>query len=184
VTPPSPGVRAIDHVGLTVPDIEQASAFLVAAFGAEVIYDMLPAAAAGDAEGAASTPSDQARLGIRPGARWRSSRVLRLGEGASIELFDYEDPEQREPHTVADLGVTHFGVYTDDIDATRERVIAAGGRPLEGPLDLPREEAGEGNRWLYVVAPWGGVIEVVTWPSPMGYEATTDVRRWKPAPPA
>ena len=62
--------------------------------------------------------------------------------------------------------------------------MAAGGRALEGPLDLPREEAGEGNRWLYVVAPWGGIIEIVTYPSPMGYETTTELRRWKPAPPA
>jgi catechol 2,3-dioxygenase-like lactoylglutathione lyase family enzyme len=180
VTPPAAGVRAIDHIGLTVPSITEASDFLVAAFGAEVVYDMQPEAAAGDAADAA-VPSDQARLGVRPGARWRSSRLLRLGEGASIELFDYEDPEQREPHTVADLGITHFGVYTDDIDATRERVLAAGGRALEGPLDLPREEAGEGNRWLYVVAPWGGIIEIVTYPSPMGYEPTTELRRWKPA---
>lgn len=182
MTPSTPVVRAVDHVGLTVPDIEAASEFLVAAFDAEVVYDMRPAAEAGDAEGAATTPSDQARLGIRPAARWRSSRLLRLGEGASIELFAYDDPDQREAHTVADLGITHFGVYTDDIDATRERVVAAGGRALEGPLDLPREEAGAGNRWNYVIAPWGGVIELVTYPSPMGYESTTDVRRWKPGP--
>jgi catechol 2,3-dioxygenase-like lactoylglutathione lyase family enzyme len=182
VNQPPHVVRAIDHVGLTVPDIDAASDFLVAAFGAEVVYDMQPAAAAGDLAAAETTPSDQARLGVRPAARWRSSRLLRLGEGASIELFDYADPDQREPHTVADLGITHFGVYTDDIDATRERVVAAGGRALEGPLDLPREEAGDGNRWLYVIAPWGGTIEIVTYPSPMGYETTTELRRWKPAP--
>ena len=150
MTPSPPGVRAIDHVGLTVPDIEAATEFLVAAFGAEVVYDMAPVAATADAPAADATPSDQARLGIRPAARWRSSRLLRLGDGASIELFDYEDPEQREAHTVADLGITHFGVYTDDIDATRDRVVAAGGRALEGPLDLPREEGGDGNRWCYV----------------------------------
>ncbi len=182
MTQPSQIVRAIDHVGLTVPDIEAATEFLVAAFGAEVVYDMAPVAATADAPAADATPSDQARLGIRPAARWRSSRLLRLGEGASIELFDYEDPDQREAHTVADLGITHFGVYTDDIDATRDRVVAAGGRALEGPLDLPREEGGDGNRWCYVVAPWGGIIEIVTYPSPMGYETTTDLRRWKPAP--
>ena len=35
-------VRAIEHIGITVPDIEEASAFLEKAFGAEVIYDMKP----------------------------------------------------------------------------------------------------------------------------------------------
>ena len=37
MTQPSQIVRAIDHVGLTVPDIEAATEFLVAAFGAEVV---------------------------------------------------------------------------------------------------------------------------------------------------
>ncbi len=143
---------------------------------------MLPAAAAGDAAAAATTPSDQARLGIRPGARWRSSRLLRLGEGASIELFDYEDPDQREPHTVADLGITHFGVYTDDIDATR-RPRRGGGRPrARGAARPAARGVGRGQPLVYMVAPWGGIIEIVTYPSPMGYETTTDVRRWKPAP--
>jgi catechol 2,3-dioxygenase-like lactoylglutathione lyase family enzyme len=182
VTPPNQSVRAIDHVGLTVPNISEATDFLVAAFGAERVYDMQPVAPGPDAPAAGAAPSDQARLGIRPGARWRSSCLLRLGEGASIELFEYEDPEQREAHTVGDLGITHFGVYTDDIDATVARVVAAGGRALEGPLDLPREESGEGNRWCYTVAPWGGIIEIVTYPSPLAYESTTDLRRWKPAP--
>lgn len=182
MTPPSrSGVRAIDHVGITVPDIPQASDFLVEALGAEVIYDMRPQPATGSAD---AGPDDQARLGVRPGARWRSSRLLRLGEGASIELFEYEDAAQREPPTVADLGIQHFAVYTDDIFATRDRIVAAGGTSLEGPLDLPREEAGEGNRWLYTVAPWGGIIELVSYPSPQGYEETTDVRRWKPDAPA
>jgi hypothetical protein len=53
---------------------------------------------------------------------------------------------------------------------------------MEGPSSLNGPEAGEGNQWLYVQAPWGGVIELVTYPSPQPWEQTTSLRRWKPAP--
>ena len=175
--PPSPGVRAIDHVGITVPSIPEASAFLEAALGAEVVFDMQPAPASGDAE---PGPDDQARLGVRPGVRWKSSRVMRVGEGASIELFEYEDAGQQAPPTVSDLGIQHFAVYVDDIFAARDRIVSAGGRALEGPLLLPGPESGDGNRWLYTVAPWGGIIELVSYPSDQAYETTTTARRWRP----
>jgi catechol-2,3-dioxygenase len=32
-----PGLRGIDHIGITVPDIEQASAFFVAVLGCELL---------------------------------------------------------------------------------------------------------------------------------------------------
>ena len=34
-------IRAIEHVGITVPDLEPATAFFAEAFGAEHLYDML-----------------------------------------------------------------------------------------------------------------------------------------------
>jgi catechol 2,3-dioxygenase-like lactoylglutathione lyase family enzyme len=34
-------IRAIEHVGLTVPDMEQATTFFAEAFGAQYLYDML-----------------------------------------------------------------------------------------------------------------------------------------------
>lgn len=35
-------IRGIDHVGVTVPSIEQATEFFVRALGAQVLYDTLP----------------------------------------------------------------------------------------------------------------------------------------------
>ena len=40
-------VRAIEHVGLTVPDLEQATTFFAEAFGAVKLYDMIDRAAVG-----------------------------------------------------------------------------------------------------------------------------------------
>jgi catechol 2,3-dioxygenase-like lactoylglutathione lyase family enzyme len=170
-------VRGIEHVGITVPDLEEATRFFVDAFGAEVLYDLLPSAPVGDAEASAG---EQARLGTRDGVRWLGSTLLRVGEGPTIELFEYEDREQAPPPTASDLGIQHFAFYVDDIDAARASVLAAGGRALEGPTLLPGLESGDGNKWLYVIAPWGGIIELVTFPSPQPYEETTPLRRWRP----
>ena len=36
-----PTIRGIDHIGITVPDIETATTFLCEALGAKVIYESL-----------------------------------------------------------------------------------------------------------------------------------------------
>ena len=145
--------------------------------GAEILYDLLPAE---KTDSDISSSSEVARLGTRPHVRWRRSQVLRLGDGPSIELFEYEDAEQTGPPTASDLGIQHFALYVDDIDAVRDAILAAGGTPLEGPTLLPGLESGDGNKWLYTLAPWGGIIELVTYPSAQPYEETTHLRRWRP----
>jgi catechol 2,3-dioxygenase-like lactoylglutathione lyase family enzyme len=169
------GVRAIDHVGVTVPDIEEAARFFAEALGAEPLYEMAPSKPATDD----NLRLEQAQLGTRPGTRWRRALMMRLGDGPCIELFDYEDPDRRPAVTATDLGVQHFAIYVDDIDAVKDRMVAAGATALEGPSPLNGPEAGEGNQWLYVQAPWGGLIELVTYPSSQPWEQTTSLRRWK-----
>jgi len=170
-------VRAIDHVGLTVPDIEEAARFFAEALGAEPLYEMAPSQPPTDE----NLRLEQAQLGTRPGTRWRRALMMRLGDGPCIELFDYEDPNRRPAVTATDLGVQHFAIYVDDIDAVKDRMVAAGATAMEGPSSLNGPEAGEGNRWLYVQAPWGGLIELVTYPSAQPWEQTTSLRRWKAA---
>ncbi len=174
-------VRGIEHVGITVPDIEEATDFFVAAFGAEPMYDMhaSPRATGGSGDPDAS---DQATLGVREGVSWLSSRMLRLGGGANIELFTYHDNGQRAAATASDLGIQHLALLVDDIDVASRLVVEAGGQALVGPSVLPGPEAGEGNKWLYTVAPWGTIIELISLPSPQAYETTTPLRRWQPAP--
>lgn len=171
-------VRALDHVGLTVPNLDEATRFFVDAFGAEVLYEL---ASTRPEPTEHELAGEQARLGTRPGSRWIRSVLLRLGEGPSLELFEYDDPEQRPPQTPSDLGIQHFAVYVDDIERASQQVVDAGGTALDGPSLLPGLESGEGNSWRYTLAPWGGVIELVAYPSPQPYEGTTSLRRWRPA---
>ena len=53
-------VRAIEHVGLTVPDLEEATTFFAEAFGAVKLYDMIDEPLSG--------PAIESGLGV-PGGR-------------------------------------------------------------------------------------------------------------------
>jgi catechol 2,3-dioxygenase-like lactoylglutathione lyase family enzyme len=169
--------RAVEHIGITVPNLEQAAKFFVDAFGAELIFEM---ESHRDTSRKEVLAEEQAKLGTRSSARWTRTLVLRLGDGPALELFEYEDEGQLPPPTPSDLGIQHFGIYVDDIEEACARVVAAGGKALDGPTLLPGLESGDGNKWIYTLAPWGGIIELVTLPSPQEYEQHTTVRRWRP----
>jgi catechol 2,3-dioxygenase-like lactoylglutathione lyase family enzyme len=165
-------IRAVEHIGITVPDLEQATTFFAEAFGAEMIYDMLDEPLSG--------PAIESGLGVPKGATIEAIRMLRLGEGPNLELFVYSGTDQRDPVLPSDFGIQHFCVYVDDIDAAAARLEKAGGRLLSAPGDLPGGDAGPGNRYLYARTPWGSTVELVTYPSPQAYESGTTLRRWRP----
>ena len=111
-------IRAIEHIGITVPDLEQATTFFADAFGAEKIYDMIDAPLSG--------PGIESGLGVPQGATIEAIRMLRLGNGPNLELFVYSGVGQREPVLPNDFGIQHFCVYVDDIDAAATRLEKAG----------------------------------------------------------
>ncbi|MCO6749139.1 glyoxalase [Streptomyces sp. CAI-21] len=167
-------VRGIDHIGLTVPDLEAATRFLADALGAEVLYDTLPAG-----RGPVGGPETEQRLGVPPGTRQLAIRMLALPDGPGIELFAY-DPPGRSPALPHDLGWQHLALYVDDLDTTLARAVEAGAHPLAPPHPLPGPEAGPANRFAYLRTPWGSTLELVTYPDPQPYEEETDRRRWRP----
>lgn len=165
-------VRAVEHIGITVPDLEQATRFFVEAFGAQMIYDMLDAPLGG--------PGVEQGLGVPEGAVIQAIRMMRLGNGPNLELFTYSGVAQRDPVLPSDYGLQHFCVYVDDIDAAAAQLAEAGATLLSAPNDLPGGDAGPGNRYLYARTPWGSTVELVTYPTPQAYERRTDLRRWRP----
>lgn len=169
---PKDDVRAVDHVGITVPDLDAAQRYFEDVLGAEFLYDMLP--------GPVSGPAVEEALGIPKGSTLNAIRMMRLGKGASLELFSYTTDDQRPPVRPSDMGIQHFAVYVDDIEAVAARIEQYGGKVL-GHIDLlPGGDAGPGNRYVYSRTPWGTTMELVDVPSPQAYESTTTRRRWKP----
>lgn len=173
-------VRGVEHIGITVEDIDAVRSFFEAAFDAEVLYEHLPAGAPPRSGEALET-----RLGIPAGSAMTRACMLRLGAGPGIELFEFETPAARNGTArPTDYGLQHISLYTDDIDESRRRIEAAGGELLADPTPFSTHfEGGEGNKWCYTRTPWGMTIELTTFPSPQGYEDSTEARRWRPEPP-
>ena len=156
-----PGLRRFDHVGFTVPDLDEAQAFLVDVLGFEYLYSLGPFA---DDDG--SWMADH--LNVHPRATVPENRFFRLGDQAIFEVFSYTAPDQRtEPPRNSDIGGHHVALYVDDLDAAVEHLRRHGvtvcGKPTasSGPH--------EGQRWIYFLAPWGMQFELVSYPHGRAY---------------
>ena len=168
-----PGVRGTDHIGFTVPDLEQAVAFFVDVLGCEPSYELGPFQSDGDWMAT--------HLDVHPRAVVRKIKFLRCGNGSNFELFEYESPDQsRTQPKNSDVGGHHLAFYVDDIDAAVAYLKAAGVRVLGEPTVRTAGPSG-GQTWVYFQAPWGMQFELVSFPRGKAYEATTGHRLWHPA---
>src|SRR4051812_2948710 len=151
-----PGLRGLDHIGITVPDIEQATRFLVDVLGCEYLYTLGPIK---DDDG--HWMSDH--LNVHPRAVARTIRFFRCGPNPVLEVFEYSAPDQRvEGPRNSDVGGHHVALYVEDLDAA---VAFLRGRGV-AVLGNPTSSAGPhlGQRWVYFLAPWGGQFELVSYP--------------------
>lgn len=112
-------IRGLDHVGITVPDIQLATRFLADAFRAEVIYDSLSRA-----EAPKGGSDAEHTLNREHGTLITAVRMIRLQHGPGIELFEMHGPKQRSPQRPSDFGLQHFAVYVDDTAAAMARFEA------------------------------------------------------------
>ena len=168
-------MRGIDHIGLTVPDIDAAGRFLIDGLGARLLYEMLPKGSA-----PLGGPEVERAIALPKGALVTVIRMYQMEAGPGIELFEYRADEQREPVRASDFGWQHLAIYTDDLDAAVARAVSAGAAFLAEPWDMINCESGRGARFCFVKAPFGSLIEFITYPEPQLYERETDLRRWKP----
>ncbi|GLI26550.1 glyoxalase [Agromyces rhizosphaerae] len=173
---PLPGLRGSDHIGITVPDLDQADDFFVRVLGAERFYDLGPFAfEEGDwmAE----------HLAVHPRTVMRRLRFYRLGHGVNFEVFEYESADEYRPAPRnSDVGGHHVALYVDDLDAAVAYLRAEGVRVLGEPTTS--RNASEGQRWVYFLSPWGMQFELVSFPDGKAYERGLDRLLWHPARPA
>src|SRR3712207_9257891 len=73
-----PGLRGVDHVGITMPDIERATAFFVDVLGCELLYEREPP----------RDDSPRDRLGGPPRSRIQAVHSLRRARGGNVVLFE------------------------------------------------------------------------------------------------
>ena len=146
-----PGLRSLDHVAFTVPDLSQAVDFFTEHLGAVEVFRDGPFREVGD------------RLDVHPRATCRLA-MLRLGSTTNLELFEYEAPDQRaDPPRNSDVGGHHMAFYVDDVDAARRHLERVPGvRLMTGPNGVADDSPVAGQQWFYFTTPWGLHLEITT----------------------
>ena len=169
-----PGARGVDHIGFTVPDMDEAHHFLVNVLGCEDIYRLSAKRADDDWM--------RTHLGVHPQTVIKEIRFYRLGNGANFEVFLYDSADGQNPAPRnSDIGGHHVALYVDDMDRAvaylRENGVEVMGEPTAS------KEAAAGQRWVYFRAPWGMQFELVSFPEGKAYEKDAKTHLWHPGHP-
>ncbi len=145
----------LDHVSVTVRDLEASLAFYVGLLE-------LPLIARGT--------SDDAELAEIMGQQDVSIRWadIEVGEGLVLELVEFEQPVGTPvTKSLWDPGATHIGLQVADIDAVHERLQEAGVQLVSKPVRLTEEGDWYGVQVHYAIDPDGTWIELVQRPDPV-----------------
>lgn len=153
-----PGATNVDHIGISVPDLDEAQAFFVDVLGCEVIYRATP-------------PVDESvrdwmeqNLGVHRDSTMRLVK-MRCGPNAMVELLEYDDPTQREDHPKnSDPGASHLCFQVEDMATALEYVRQFDGVEVQGEPRTAEEGPERGQTFVYFTAPWGLQLELIETP--------------------
>ena len=170
-----PGLRGTEHIGFTVPNLDEAVDFFVKVIGCEPFYELGPFQSNGDWM--------QTQLNLHPRAVMKRLKFLRCGNGSNFEIFEYSAPDQRldQPKN-SDIGGHHLAFYVDDINEAIAYLKANGVRVLGEPV-VREEGPSAGQTWVYFLTPWGMQMELVSYPNGKAYERDANRLLWHPASP-
>lgn len=173
-----PGLRGTEHIGFTVPDLDEAERFFVEVIGCERVYSLGPFA-----HPDADDDWMREHLGVHPRTVMRELRFYRCQFGPNFEVFQYEavDAQAPQPRN-SDIGGHHLAFYVDDLDAAIAHLRGHGVEIMGEPTSSSSHSAGQ--RWVYFRAPWGMQFELVSFPQGKAYEKDAPVKLWHPARPA
>jgi len=118
-------IRGLNHVGISVADLDRSIRFYRQAFGLEVV------------ERCAFSGELYEKILALSGARGRVA-LLRKGN-LQLELFEFAPAQRARSHerlSVAELGISHFCVETSEIESEYERLRGCGASFHCPPLDF------------------------------------------------
>ena len=148
-------IKCIDHVGITVSDLDRSLAFYVGALGLKLLDRVLeddPSIA--DLTGYEAVEMDCADLDS--------------GDGRILELIQYRTPAGSSgAHELRDGGTVHVSLRVADLDAALVALEASAGRMISRRPVLFEEPGSpwDGVRCVYVADPDGVVLELVQRPA-------------------
>lgn len=173
-TPPKPlgtGIptnMGLDHIGLVVPNVQQAVDFLMEVFDAEKDWEMIrgPTPTAGE--------RGWGFLGVHPDSYMPHVVQIKCGDQPMtqyIELFEWVSPDQKKPDgpwwKFSDIGHSYISFTCKDIWAVTEHIKKnvipkyPTVRFLMEPMSFPLK--GEVNTSCFITSPWGQLIELTCW---------------------
>ncbi|WP_411730492.1 VOC family protein [Paeniglutamicibacter sp.] len=166
-----PGLRGTDHIGFTVPDIDEAHDFFVEVLGCDHVYSLGPVKPSGNWM--------STHLNVNDDAVMHEIRFYRCFNGSNFEVFHYSSPDQRflQPRN-SDVGGHHLALYVDDLDVAMAYLESHGIQILGKPTHSIG--ASEGQRWVYFLSPWGMQFELVSYPDGKAYEQQAETLLWDP----
>jgi catechol 2,3-dioxygenase-like lactoylglutathione lyase family enzyme len=148
--------RAVNHIGLTVENLEEGIRWYEEILGFQVLMGPL------------EVTVDDSPLGelLRDffGPELKQLRMCHMttGNGVGFELFEFVEPRSRRPENDFEYtrgGFYHICVTDPDIEGLVEKIVASGGRQ-RGRICAPYP--GTDYQAAYCHDPFGNVIEVLS----------------------
>ena len=145
---------AFSHVGVTVPDLDAATAWYREVLGYSVLagpFEVLED----------DSPLGRAAAGIY-GVGFERFRFTHLAgvDGGGLELFQFDSPRSERRADNFEFwmgGIYHFGLTAPDIAAVAARIAESGGRQRSEIVTIDPQR---GFQVVYCEDPWGTVIEL------------------------
>ncbi|WP_430813101.1 lactoylglutathione lyase family protein [Carboxylicivirga sp. RSCT41] len=157
--------KTFSHVGITVPDINEAVKFYTEVMGFYVI--MPPTEVVEENE----TAIGQMCIDVF-GKGWENFRIAHLSSGDKIgfELFEFNESKDTKPEFEPfKTGLFHFSVQDPDVEGLVKKIVEAGGKQR-----MPIREYYPGEkpfRMCYVEDPFGIVFEIYSHSYELHYSA-------------
>lgn len=138
-------LKGINHVGITVSDIDRAIRFYEDVFGGSRLLEF-------------DLPGDRVRamLGVSEADARGKVAWVRL-PGAALELFSFEPKQPAERVVWNRPGCTHFALEVSDIEAWHAHLTAKG----VTCLGVPKHTGNGQASFFYATDPDGNLIELI-----------------------
>jgi len=173
-----PGLSHVDHVALTVPDLDAAVRFYCEVIGGHQLYRLGPFDAAEMPRMDDGRDWSDAHINVA-GARLTIA-MLSIGPNIMLELFQYDQPAERStrPPRNSDFGGHHVAFKVTDLDAAKRHLAEHGCTVMAGPIVLDQGPCAT-TRVNYFLDPWGNQLELVEYET-QAFEATAPVTIYRP----
>ncbi len=154
-----PGLEGMDHVGITIPNLDEGVAFYSELLGATEIFRLGPFDAR-DFDQVDGKDWTEAHVNVVDGRF--TIAMLEYANGSRLELFQYDRPTDRPalPPKNSDLGGHHIAFKVTNLDAVLALRETYSLRFMAGPIEITEGPAA-GQRIIYVLDPWNNQLELV-----------------------